>query len=227
VFTALSAESDRRLREVHHYLKFLKRHAPKLTSRVGSPWLFTSLLEHKAAKGLFFVHLYGAYEFTVRSALRATLNHLTASRVTYRGCQPVLLSVLLDAELRSFRDSGREGAWEARRKLFDLAHSRKRIEVDENVDPTTGRNVDVQQLRSIWASLCVKTDFVPRPQLLGRISELVSARVNLSHGHLPAAEIGSRFTVQDLETIHRDISEICTHVINSLEDYVKRGHYRR
>ena len=65
MLSSVSAESTARLREVASYLRFLDDQITK-----GGLTVNRDLV---TAKGLFFVHLYSALEFTVTATVRETI----------------------------------------------------------------------------------------------------------------------------------------------------------
>ena len=61
-----------------------------------------------ACKGLAFVQLYATYEYSVRSAVQATLVALGAAGVEIRTLHRDLLALVLDSHWKSVSSSGRK-----------------------------------------------------------------------------------------------------------------------
>src|SRR5947207_1653967 len=59
------------------------------------------------SKGLFFVHLYGVYEYTVKATVQETIQVINIHGPTIADCKPVLLGMLLDSQCQSLADVGR------------------------------------------------------------------------------------------------------------------------
>jgi len=182
--------------------------------------------ELTAAKGLFFVHLYAAYEFTVLTGLREVYRQINAATIEFKDCHSRLLTAALDKELTSFVQVGSVHAWKARRAVFDHVGSTRIVAINENVNPAAGKNLAVGQLQSIWDTLRIQDPMFPHPALIGRVAELVQNRVDVAHGNLSASDVGRRYTVQELRKRHTDIELLCTHILASFEDYLKNGHFR-
>jgi hypothetical protein len=58
------------------------------------------------ARGLIFVQVYGVYEFSVVSSMRAAIASIAAHKRPFRELRPELLALFLDAHFRSTRDCG-------------------------------------------------------------------------------------------------------------------------
>jgi len=215
----VNAESNSRLQEVGLFLRLIGR-----LSRTNG--LLKTRRELTSAKGLFFVHLYAAYEYTVLAGLRETYRQINIAKLEFRDCHSFLLTAALDKELTSFVQKGSVQAWKARRAVFEKVGSTQVVEIDQNVNPAAGRNLAVAQLQSIWDTLRIQNPMFPAPTLLGRVAELVQNRVDVAHGNSSASDIGRRYTLEELRKRHRDIELLCTHILTSFEDYVKKQHYK-
>lgn len=212
----VSAESAARLVEVRLYLQLIDN--VSLTPRG-----FTR--ELTSAKGLFFVHLYGTYEYTVTAAVQESLRHINQGKSKIVDCHPVFLSMALDPECRSLVDVGPDKTWDRRRVLFRRINSSEEVAVAETLMPTSGGNPKYEHLCSIWETFCIREPVVPRPLLIGRIKELVDSRNAIAHGRESASAVGSRFTPAELHTRYADISEVCSHVIQAFENCLDNKHY--
>lgn len=216
----VNAESTSRLREVASFLRLIGRLSKSTTGVLKSARELTS------AKGLFFVHLYAAYEFTVLEGLREVYRQINSASIEFKDCHPMLLAAALDKELTSFVKTGSVYAWKARRAVFEKVGSNNRVQIDENAIPTAGRNIAVHQLQSIWDTLKIQDPMFPNAILIGRVSELVQNRVDVAHGNLTASEVGRRYTLEELRKRHRDIEHLCTHIVTAFDGYLQNKHYR-
>jgi hypothetical protein len=216
---SVNAESSSRLQEVGAFLRLISR----LSRNTG---LLKSARELTSAKGLFFVQLYAAYEHTVLAGLRETYRQINLAKLEFKDCHPILLTAALDKELMSFVQRGSIHAWKARRAVFEKVGSTHVVEIDETVNPAAGRNLAVDQLQSIWDTLRIRDPMFPKPVLIGRVSELVRNRVDVAHGNLSASDVGRRYTIADLRVRHRDVELLCTHILNTFEDYLSKQHYK-
>lgn len=181
--------------------------------------------EIRSAKGLFFVHLYGAFEYSIRRSVLDCFAVINSSRTTYKECRPGFLCVALDPELNRIATVKKERLWQSRKTLFELAFSDDIVVIREDAIPSDGRNYGYAQLQSIWDNLCVKTPVLPRPALGGIVNELVENRNAIAHGRETPASIGGRNSIDDLNKKYMVIDEVCTHIINSLNHYLAERDY--
>ena len=61
--------------------------------------------------------------------------------------------------------------------------------IPDTLIPTDGRNIRYHQLESIWRTLCLAGDVVPRAALRGIVEELVENRNRIAHGSDSAADV--------------------------------------
>ncbi|MCC6340866.1 MAG: hypothetical protein IT166_01635 [Bryobacterales bacterium] len=216
MLNAVANSSTKRLIEVRDYLHLIQTVQPAAPI-VKPDWI--------AAKGLFFVHLYAAYEFTVTAAFRTTLQVLGSSGLTLATCHPAFLSVALDAELKAVFASGNKKHWEKRRALFQGIKSSSPLQLNDNLLPTDGSHFRTRHLQCLWDTLCIKDPVVPRPPLMGRIDELVENRNNVAHGRESAVAIGGRYSVPDLRKRYDDVHEVCTYLLQVLAKYLTDKQY--
>lgn len=215
---SVSSEATARLIEARSYLSLLGSIARATRSPTMKPRL-------AAAKGLFFVHLCGVYEYALTTALRESLRAINDENVPILKCQPVLLSMALDPECESLSVSGRSTVWDRRRKLFQRAKSAEPIKINNALIPTDGRNFQFQQLQSIWDTLAINDPVLPDPRLRGKLEEIVQKRNAIAHGRETPSEVGGRFTMQELQVRYRAIDRICTHIISTFQKYLEQRHY--
>jgi hypothetical protein len=216
MFADISQNSSKRLVEVRELLDFIKTMSPA----PPIPETPTILI----AKGLFFVLLYGAYEFTVKSIVNKSIEVINSECVPLNDCKPLLFSIALNSELDAIASmTGKK--WEKRKSLFDNFIKNPTIFINAELFPTNGRNLTDKQLLTIWNSFAIEDPILPRNELIGRIKELILNRNAIAHGTSSAIEIGSLNTISELYKKYSDISEVCSYVIQVFEDYLKRRKY--
>ena len=100
-----------------------------------------------ACKGLAFVQLYATYEYSVRSAVQATLIALRAGGVEIRTLRRDLLALVLDSQWDSVSQSGRPRVWDSRMALIASIDSRELTStLRDDLFPSDGSHYRVQQL---------------------------------------------------------------------------------
>lgn len=59
----------------------------------------------------------------------------------------------------------------------------------------------------------------------GRLEELVTNRNHIAHGTEAAADIGGRYSMNDLDKRYKDINELCAYVISTFEQHLINEDY--
>jgi len=216
----ISIISVARLDEIRSFL-LLMRHLESAAGAMGSS------VELNVAKGLFFVHLYGAYEYTVSSSVEKTLQIINSMNIAIVDYKPVLLGIVLNAPFDAVCDVKADKKWSKRKEFFQQFTSNTPVSFDVTVLPTGAGNLKRPQLETIWASLGITQPALPKPSLIGRLEELVENRNAISHGRESPVTIGGKYTIDDLEKRFQDISELCSYVIQSLETYLNDKDFLR
>jgi hypothetical protein len=61
--------------------------------------------------------------------------------------------------------------------------------------------------------------------LKGGLEEVTEKRMAISHGRESAADVGRRFSFDELEKRHDLIDLVCSHMIQAFETYLADKHY--
>ena len=216
MFASIENESDIRIREVRFFLEFIKNLEDKRKFVISD--------DLRIMKGLFFVHLYSVVEFTIVNSVISLLQKIREDKYSINQFKPGILSIVLDSECRSLADSGFKKVWERRWILFDKIFSSDEAVISDTIIPTDGMNFKYPQLASIQRSLCMIDPIIPENRLIGRLEELAENRNAVAHGRKSPVDIGSRYTVVELEQRFNDINLLCSHLITVFKThYVKKS----
>lgn len=172
-------------------------------------------------KGVFFVQLYAALEFTVTTAFSTFLELIATKPLAPKHYEPALLSVLLDSNFKALLNSSKKNAWRKKFELLNKAFSDDVCTVDTNVFPSVAMNISVEEIKDIWFFLGLECEPLPEgvhPPLLMEIKEHRNA---IAHGRECANDIGARFTLEQLRKKYSDIELLCHHIIGAIDN-----HYR-
>ncbi|TMV49554.1 hypothetical protein FE783_13715 [Paenibacillus mesophilus] len=218
MFEDIKSESTRRLIEIRNTIKYIKLSESRRRTTPANPSV-------TCMKGLFFVHLYGVYEYTISSCISSTLEYISNLNIKISDFKPRFLSMALNSDIVSLTTTGIERKWERRWEFFDLFQNDNIITFANDLIPTDGKNIRYRQLGSIWNSFSIQDPILPRPEIGGRIHEIVEFRNSIAHGNQSPSEIGRRFTPDDLSKRFEAINEYCTYFIMVLENYIVNRHY--
>jgi hypothetical protein len=151
------------------------------------------------AKGLVFVHLYAAYEFTVKSVVQTAIDSINAHGHKMKEIKPSLMALYLDRELTSLRDAGRRNLWNTRLHLFQRVFCDDKIALANNTGPPSdGSHYRHTHLIMIFNVFGIARLPARRRAHLHRIDEIVDHRNQIAHGNETAAEVGRRYTRADV-----------------------------
>lgn len=218
MFEDIKAESTRRLIEIRNTIKYIKMSESRRKTILPNPTV-------TCMKGLFFVHLYGVYEYTISSCISSTLDHINNLNIKISEYKPRFLSLALNSDIVSLTMVGVEKRWERRWKFFDLYENDDVIIFENDLIPTDGKNIRYKQLESIWKSFSIQDPILPRVDIGGRIHEMVEFRNSVAHGNESPHDIGRRFTPDDLLIRLDAIDTYCTYFIIVFESYINNRHY--
>jgi hypothetical protein len=62
--------------------------------------------------------------------------------------------------------------------------------------------------------------------LRGGLEEVTEKRMAISHGRESAADVGRRYSFDDLARRHAAVDLVCGHIVQSFETYLASEHYR-
>ena len=178
-------------------------------------------------KGLFFVHAYAVYEFTVTSLAQNTLSYINTKLLPTSSYKPLILSIILDPHCNSLEAGNGKKQWDRRRRLFQELDVDNVLPIDNTVLPTGEGNLKYGQLKSLIETLCMTCNPILDNRFIGRLEELVEHRNAISHGRSSPIEIGKRYSIADLEIRLNDIIELCTYLINEFEEYLTNETFKK
>lgn len=177
--------------------------------------------------GLFFVYIYGVYEATVRQIISKTITELNNSAAVVDQCSYGLYSLLFSPEYDSLYSVGNDHKWEKRWAISDKLQQNPPIHISECLFPTDGKNIRYEQLESLKKSFGIEDNVLPRNEIRGYISEMVDNRNYVAHGDKLPKEVGRQFTKTELLQRCEYISEVCTYLCDSYENYILNRKYIR
>ncbi|HTT99370.1 MAG TPA: MAE_28990/MAE_18760 family HEPN-like nuclease [Rhizomicrobium sp.] len=181
----------------------------------------------QVAKGMIFVQVYAAYEYTVKSVVQSTVDGINSHGTKMEDLLPTILCIYLNPELMSIRDVGEKGIWDARLKLFDKAFS-KSVATVNSVTPHDGSHYKYSALELIFRVFSITRLPVRRRSHISRINEVVNNRNQIAHGSERAEEVGRRYTREDILHIMRQMKSVCLLLHSIFEDYcVDPARHRR
>ena len=138
-----------------------------------------------------------------------------------------MYTLALSKRYDSLYNVGSEHKWERRWDISDEFTKNSKVEIPVELFPTDGKNIRIRQLTSIGKSFGISAPVIPSPEVGHYIEEMVTNRNDIAHGNKSPKEIGRGVTKADLILRCDRISEICSYVVETYEQYISEHKYLR
>ncbi|MCM3289677.1 MAE_28990/MAE_18760 family HEPN-like nuclease [Paenibacillus sp. MER 180] len=230
MFEHVKRESAARFVELRDYLNYITPAKIEVNQVDAATQRGQAPVEpsHKIVeRGLFFVHLYGVVEYTVRNTVSTAISTINNEQCKYSDLKPVFLSLALDGEFESLSQVKASKKWEKRWEILSKGFSNEVAVLNNDIIPTDGANIKFKQLESIWKSFCIDDPILPRVGTGGLLNELVTNRNKIAHGVETPETVGRRFTYDELTLRFDAISELCSYIINTFESYIEEKKFKK
>ncbi|HEP7959854.1 TPA: hypothetical protein VDT11_006332, partial [Pseudomonas aeruginosa] len=197
-----------RLRERFVEVNFFLNHITSLEP--NDPRTATSL-EVKVMRGLFHVHLYGAFEKTVNDLVQSMLILLSSKSIKNRHYSPPLLSLVLCDQVKSLKDTSYSNLINRSADLFVISSTEQVMAVSETAMSGSLQNIWMRVIDEIIKAFGLQNlNFNPRE--IATVNEIVDKRNAVAHGRENASTVGERHN----SAVLRQKMEIVISVANSL-----------
>lgn len=210
--TALRTSSDDRVRQAFSLLQHIRRLEDQ--AEPSQEELV------KAQKGLLFVALYAALEYTIVSAVSDFLAVLQVTPAAPSLYKAALLPTLLNREFNALLGASKKTVWDHKLRLISRVSSQDICTIDNDVFPAESTNISADHLASVWNHLGLPGAALPPQASTWLINELKEHRNAIAHGRETAAAIGGRFSLEQLEHRYLAIQATCAHIVLAFEEHL-------
>lgn len=179
-------------------------------------------------KGVVYVLLYGALEFTITHCVSRTIEILNDKTLNLYQVLPSLWGLIYDSACKRIETAGTNKKWENRYKLFKELTKDKVIEqIESTLFPSSNGNIKEQQLDRAWKTFGIKAPmFEPEHMSVKQtLLDLANGRMAVAHGRECASQIGSLKSSSDLEELYDSISRYCSYLIECFTQYINQEEY--
>jgi len=204
MLSGVSAGATRRFQEVRTLLSYIA--AKESTPPMADSDEITML------RGLFFVHLYAAFEFSVTDAVQGLLQQISQRRIPYAHLEQLFHAVALDGGFAAIADAGPGKKWKARKNLLRLQRSQDPCQINDTAFHRDLQNVWYETLENLFECFCINPPVLPDPRFQGYIDEVVEKRNAVAHGRESPLVVG-RMRTSGLRTRVDAMSGTAMHVI--------------
>lgn len=179
-------------------------------------------------KGVVYVLLYGALEFTITHCVSRTIEILNDKTLNLYQVLPSLWGLIYDSACKRIETAGTNKKWENRYKLFKELTKDKVIEqIESTLFPSSNGNIKEQQLDRVWKTFGLKAPmFEPEHMSVKQtLLDLANGRMAVAHGRECASQIGSLKSSSDLEELYDSISRYWSYLIECFTQYINQEEY--
>lgn len=211
MFTAVRELSASRFAEVRRLLTHIK------AIESAQPDTLTISSDATILRGLFYVHIYGAFEYTVHLSVAALLEAISGARVSYFHFEHLFHSVALDARFEAAAFCGSDTKWEKRKELLRDQRSELPCVLESAMLDDQSQNIRFRTLENLFECFCIDDPVVPELRLRGYVDQIADNRNRVAHGRDSATRVGASTTSSELERVLEAIVLVANHVIDSLD----------
>lgn len=218
MFTEVSLSSTKRLLEAKRLMELCSNN--KFDEELATT--------DSVLKGVVYVLLYGALEFTITQCVSRTIEILNDKTLNLYEVLPSLWGLIYDSACKRIETAGTNKKWENRYKLFKELTKDKVIEqIESTLFPSSNGNIKEQQLDRVWKTFGLKAPMLELEHMSVKqcLLELAEGRMAVAHGRECASQVGSLKTAGDLEGLYDSISRYCSYLIECFTQYINQEEY--
>jgi hypothetical protein len=217
MYDELKINTARRIVEIREIIDFIKPQIP--LAPISIPRHLNTL------KGVIYVQFYGLVEYTVLQIVSQTIEYINQANLKLSEIKPSLYSLVLHPNLDSLIHVN-SVKWDKRYDLFRQIEENCKVEISGSLLPTDGKNIQEPQLKSICNTFCITKPYFPHIRFSTSLREIVGHRINIAHGNLTAAEVGSGVEIDRLELRLQELSVFCSYIIDIFDSYIINAEYK-
>lgn len=206
--------ANERFQQVRALLSFIKLQESNEVPPVDSD-------EVKVLRGLFFVHLYGAFEKSVNEAVERYIQKIDDLKVAYVDFSSIFLPTALDSVFTSIQMGGK---WEKRVDFFKILESNDKCGIRNTIFSDQLTNTWFKNLDRIALCVGAARPFLRNVADSHYLDEVVEKRNQVAHGRNTPLHVGSSGRSVDLDVrfmaVRRVFDDYCEMLevnYNSLE----------
>ena len=218
MFTEVSLSSTKRLLEAKRLMELCSNN--KFDEELATT--------DSVLKGVVYVLLYGALEFTITHCVSRTIEILNDKTLNLYEVLPSLWGLIYDSACKRIETAGTNKKWENRYKLFkELTKDKVIDQIESTLFPSSNGNIKEQQLDRVWKTFGLKAPmFEPEHMSVKQtLLDLANGRMAVAHGRECASQIGSLKSSSDLEELYDSISRYCSYLIECFTQYINQEEY--
>ncbi len=175
---------------------------------------------HKIQKGLYFVHLYSAFEKSINETVERCLLYIESKGVPHQHYALPFNSIALDANLMSLKSARKDRIMERSISLFETMGCNSHTRINEAMFGAKLQNVWFDTLQQTMACFGASAIADHTGTLKTSIDEVVDKRNAVAHGRIPTDRVGERQRCDILRQRTTAVQTTLSLVIDSFEQYL-------
>ncbi|AZL49642.1 hypothetical protein CWR52_23325 [Enterobacter sp. SGAir0187] len=160
----------------------------------------------KSLKGLWIVSIYSAVERSVNAIIEAAIEVISGHNNRSIDCIASLHSIFHFSEIKSINECGKNKIFDKSISLFQATLSETVLRITDNPLAESLQNVDAKTMAWVLG-LFGAPGFNISPASIGRVNALRERRNAVAHGRESAAEVGERYSLEELTNIYNAADE--------------------
>jgi hypothetical protein len=206
-FGSVSSSIDERFQQVRDFLSLIK--ARELAEQPNAS------SDTKTLRGLFYVHLYSAFEYSINYSIQNTLQLAAQKKVKLNDLEPRFYSVSLNHLFQAYPTIRSDKRWKMRVEIFDSINSVEATDINNNLFGDYLQNIWTNTLIDVCNCICLPTSVHPSERERQYIDELVGTRNSVAHGRESAHKVGERTNGTELENRFNTIKNLTDRIVNA------------
>lgn len=181
---------------------------------------------NNTCKGLFFVILYGALEYTLTSVVSATIQVINDENINIDLLKPRLLSLAMDPKCEAIRN-GRNKRWLKQHELFTTFEAPPVFSAETSLFPAERGNIKYKHICFMWSVFGLNNPVIPEAKYQGLFEPIAENRMKIAHGRTSPQEVGKNYTKNEIIMYHEGIKKYCSYVLSCFEAYCTNREYEK
>jgi hypothetical protein len=198
-----------RMKDVRTLLSFIKTQESDAVPPVDSDTV-------KILRGLFFVHLYGAFEKSVNEAVEQYLQEISTLKLKVSDFACGFLPIALEPRFASLQSTAK---WQSRIDFSNALESEEACVINNAVLASQLQNTWSHTLTAVASYIGVPGVYKPNGRDSHYLDEVVEKRNQVAHGRNPPVLVGSTGRSADLELRFEALNRLLEGFFHMLESH--------
>ncbi|WP_347889196.1 HEPN domain-containing protein [Vibrio fluvialis] len=176
-------------------------------------------------KGLFYVHLYSAFEKSINEIVVRTLTVIGTKKIKHQHYTTAFNSIALDAQMASFKSAGKDRRLSCAVGVFETMECSNESKINDSIFAPSLQNVWFDTVQILFRCFGIAGIDDADGSFKLAIDEVVNNRNAVAHGRIPAQHIGERQRCDVLSDRLRKIESCTGQIVEKFESYLDNKEY--